>query len=112
MKNLLLAAITTAAIALSGCSSDDVKCSDKGICPQDTVPTAAYDNVCQATLGSTCGKQWQAVLNCVKANEKCDSSGNMDLAATESVCSTQLYNFTTCCAANPTAAGCPSTAGH
>ena len=106
MQRLLLAMITVAAMALSSCGSDDTKCSDKGKCPLDTVPTEPYLSACQATLAASCGSQWQAVLNCVKANEKCDSSGNMDLPATQAACPTQLANFTTCCTNNPTAAGC------
>lgn len=70
MKNLFLAAITVAAMTVSGCGSDDVKCSDKGNCAQDSTPSATYVTGCQAMLASTCGSQFQAVLNCVKANEK------------------------------------------
>ena len=111
MKNLFLAAIVITAMALPGCGSGgNVACSDRGMCPQDTVPTAAYVNVCQTMLGSICGSQWQAVLNCVKANEQCDSIGNMDLSATQAVCSTQFSNFATCCTANPAAVGCPTSA--
>jgi hypothetical protein len=112
MKNLFLAAITVAAMTVSGCGSDDVKCSDKGNCAQDSTPSATYVTGCQAMLASTCGSQFQAVLNCVKANEKCDSSGKMDLPATESACSTQFGSYAACCLANPTAAGCTSSVAH
>jgi hypothetical protein len=110
MQKVVLAVITVAVMAFAGCSGDDgsgdVKCSETGICPKDTAPTEPYLSSCQATLASTCGSEWQAVLNCVKANEKCDASGNMDLTATEAACSTQLGNFASCCTTNPTAAGC------
>jgi hypothetical protein len=106
MHKLLLAAITFVAMAFSGCGSDNVSCSDKGKCSQDTAPTAADISSCQAALASACGSQYQAILNCALSNEKCDASGNMDLTATETACSSQLANFVTCCTTNPTAAAC------
>jgi hypothetical protein len=110
MQALVIAMIGVTVMAFSGCSNDDangnVKCSDTGICPKDIAPTEPYLSACQASLASTCGSQWQAVLNCVKANEKCDSSGNMDLTATQAACSTAFNDFTNCCTTNPTAAGC------
>lgn len=106
MHKLLLAVITVTVMAVSDCGGEDVKCSDTGKCPQDTAPSAPYVAACQATLAATCGSQWQAILNCVKSKEVCDSSGTLDLTATKSVCSTEFGNFATCCATNPTAAGC------
>ena len=106
MQNHLLAVITVTVMAIFGCGSEDVKCSDTGKCPLDTTPSTPYVTACQATLAAACGSQWQAVLNCVKSNEKCDSSGAMDLTATKSACPMQFGNFATCCTSNPTAAGC------
>ncbi len=110
MHKLLLAMITVTAMAFSGCGSGDASCSEKGKCSQETAPTAADISSCQAALASACGSQYQAILNCMFSNEKCDSSGNVDLTATETAtetaCPTQVAKFQTCCTANPTAAAC------
>ena len=103
MKEILFVAITVAAMALTGCGSSDASCSDKGSCANDTAPTAASITSCQNFLAKACGSQYQAMMNCGKSNEKCDSSGNMDLTATEAACSTQLANLASCCTTNTTA---------
>jgi hypothetical protein len=106
MKKLLLAAITVTAMAFSSCGSDNASCSDKGKCANDTAPTADSIASCQSTLAGACGGQYQAVMNCVKSSEKCDSSGDMDLTALLTSCGTQVTNYTACCTSNPTA--CPT----
>ena len=113
MKEILFAAITVTVMALAGCGSSNssnpdtgsrnVSCSDKGSCPNDTVPTASAITTCQNSLAGACASEYQAMMNCAKSNEKCDSSGNMDLAATEAACPTEFSNVVSCCMATPTA---------
>ena len=107
MKKLFNAAITVAVMALAGCGSNDASCSDKSSCANDPARTSADITSCQNSLAGACGSQYQAMLNCVKSNEKCDSTGSMDLTALEASCVTQISNLTTCCISHPTAA-CPS----
>jgi hypothetical protein len=103
MKKLLFAAITMAAISLTGCGSGDASCSDKGRCANDTAPSASDITSCKNGLAGACGKQYQSMLNCGKSNEKCDSTGSADMTALLAACATQYSNYSSCCTANPTA---------
>jgi hypothetical protein len=106
MKKLVFAAITIAAISLTGCGSGDASCSDKGRCANDTAPSASDITTCKNTLAGACGKQYQSLMNCGKSNEKCTSTGSTDTMALLAACATQYSSYQNCCVANPTATGC------
>jgi hypothetical protein len=103
MKKLLFAAITIAAISLTGCGGGDASCSDKGRCANDTAPSASDITSCKNALAGACGKQIQSLMNCEKSNEKCNSAGSADMTALQTACATQGSNLASCCLANPTA---------
>jgi hypothetical protein len=103
MKKLVFAAITIAAISLTGCGSGDASCSDKGHCKNDTAPSASSITTCHNMLAGACGKQYQSALNCAKSNEKCDSTGSTDTTGLDTACATQLSDWRSCCTASPTA---------
>ena len=106
MKKLLFAAITIAAISLTGCGGGDASCSDKGRCANDTAPSALEITACKSSLAGPCGKEYQSMMNCGKSNEKCNSAGSADTTALLAACATQLTALQSCCAPNPTAPAC------
>ena len=103
MKKLLLAAITIAAMALTGCGGDDFSCSDKGRCANNTAPSASAITTCHNILAGTCGRQYQSLQNCIRSNEKCNSTAITDVADPPNPCATLISNWESCCTANPTA---------
>jgi hypothetical protein len=103
MKKLLFAAITIAAISLTGCGGGGASCSDKGRCANDTAPSASDITSCKSSLAGACGDKLQSLMNCEKSNEKCTSTGSTDTTALLAACATQYSSYQNCCMTNPTA---------
>ncbi len=97
--------LSVAALASSGCSSDDAppeagySCSAKGPCPRDPVPSTSEAKACEA-LGRdpTCGSAFVAYSKCAFSAKMCSDAGVSDSLAdsVNDACNSDYATYTTC----------------
>ena len=98
--------LSLAALALTGCSSNDnaapppsFSCATKGPCPGDPTPTADQASSCEALENdATCGPAFKAYSVCAFSIAICSDAGLSDPTAdsTSSACNSEYATYTTC----------------
>lgn len=93
LRYLVLAgALAASAVGMMSCGST-FDCKSKGPCANDPTPDQASIDFCNKALTGTCGTQFKALGQCGVDHSMCGSDGK---STTNTSCSTQLSDYTTC----------------